>query len=294
MIKRTVEISGPDNRLSVRYGTLIVQRDGEQLAQIPLEDLGVLILDAPTTTYTHAVIVRALEAGAVIVPCGENHHPRGLFLPQNHSLQSRRLRTQARASLPLRKRLWKEVVQAKIRNQAQVLPADHPPRRRLIALISTVRSGDPTNVEAQAARVYWRALFDASFRRAAEGPPPNNLLNYGYAIVRAAVARAICAAGLHPSLGLHHHNQYNDFCLADDMIEPLRPVVDRKVLKLRDRGICEIDRDSKTELLALLTEQVVVGGERGPLMVGLGRVMASLVDCYAGERKKLELPTLCD
>lgn len=294
MIKRTVEISGAGNRLSVRNGSMVIERDGEQVGLVPLEDLGVLILDAPTTTYTHAVIAQALAAGAVIVPCGENHHPCGLFLPQNNSLQSRRLRYQANAPQPLRKSLWKQIVQSKIRNQAAVLDNDHPVRKRLKNMVSRVRSGDPANLEAQAARVYWPVLFDTCFRRSADGPPPNNFLNYGYAIMRAAVARAICAAGLHPSLGLHHQNQYNDFCLADDMLEPFRPIVDRKTVQLRDAGMSEIDAETKKELLSLLTEEIEVAGERGPLLVALERVMASLVACYCGERKKLELPKLCN
>jgi CRISPR-associated protein Cas1 len=293
MIKRTVEISGQGNQLSVRHGSLFIVRDGELVGQVPMEDLGVLVLDAPTTTYTHAVIVEALAAGAVIVPCGPNHHPCGLFLPQNNSLQSRRLRNQAASPLPLRKALWKQLIQAKIRNQASVLDKDHPARLKLSVLVSRVRSGDPTNVEAQAARAYWPALFDASFRRSPEGPAPNNLLNYGYAILRAAVARGICAAGLHPSLGLHHQNQYNDFCLADDLLEPLRPVVDRKVLELCGAGLGEVDRETKPQLLSLLTEEIEVAGERGPLFVAIERVTASLVACFAGERKNLELPKLC-
>jgi len=293
MIKRTVEISGKGNRLSVRHGCLVVERDGEDIGHIPMEDLGALILDAPTTTYTHAVIAEALAAGAVIVPCGPNHLPRGLFLPQNNSLQTRRLRDQTRSPVPLRKALWKQVVQGKIRNQAAVIGKDRPAGRKLTAMISRVRSGDPSNVEAQAARAYWPALFDPSFRRSSADSPPNALLNYGYAIMRAGVARSICAAGLHPSLGLHHHNQYNDFCLADDMLEPFRPLVDRKVCELNDAGLHEIDKETKPRLLSLLTEQIEVSGERGPLSVALERMMASLVACFARERKTLELPTLC-
>ena len=158
--------------------------------------------------------------------------------------------------------------------------------------MSEVRSGDPTNVEAQAARLYWPALLGEAFRRDPEGPPPNAFLNYGYMVLRSCVARAVCGAGLHPALGLHHHNRSNLFCLADDLLEPLRPLVDVQVRELAQAGVTEIDRDSKVRLLTVLAETVEIGGEKGPLMVALERVTASLVRCYGGEAKKLELPRI--
>ena len=293
MIKRTIEISGDGNHLSVSMGSLIVRKGEQVIGQVPLEDVALLILDSFTTTYTHSVIAEVLAAGAAIIPCGKNHHPCALFLPQENTLQTQRLIRQAQAPLPLRKGLWKQVVQAKIANQAGVLEEDAPPQRMLRNLVPQVRSGDPANVEAQAARIYWQALFaDKGFRRSPEGNPPNNMLNYGYMVLRAAVARAVCGAGLHPSLGLHHHNRSNSFCLADDLLEPLRPLVDRKVRALWSAGRDEIDRDVKTELLTLLTAEIQVAGEKGPLLVGLERMTASLVRCYQREQKKLDLPKL--
>jgi CRISPR-associated protein Cas1 len=292
MIKRTVEISGKGNHLAIDQGSLTIRRDGEEVGRVPLEDLGVLVLDCPTTTYTHSVLTRALAAGAVIIPCGRDHLPRGLFLPQENALLTQRLAAQVAASLPLKKRLWKQLVQAKIRHQAGALPEEAPARRKLAALVSTVRSGDPANVEAHASRLYWPAMFGKGFRRRPEGPPPNALLNYGYMAVRACVARAVCAAGLHPALGLHHHNRANAFCLADDLLEPLRPLVDVRVRDLAAGGCKEVNPESKRELLGVLAATVEVAGARGPLMVGLGRTVASLVRCYAGEQKTLDLPRL--
>ncbi|MCX5772059.1 MAG: type II CRISPR-associated endonuclease Cas1 [Candidatus Hydrogenedentes bacterium] len=292
MIKRTIEISGDGNHLSVSQGSLLVHKNGEVLARVPLEDLGVLILDAPNTTYTHSVITDALAAGAVVIPCGRNHNPCGLFLPQDNSLLVQRLSAQVEAPLPLKKTLWKQIVQAKIRSQATALGPECPQRGLLLNLVPNVRSGDPTNVEAHAARIYWPALFGEAFRRLPEGEPPNGLLNYGYMVLRACVARAVCGAGLHPAFGLHHHNRGNPFCLADDLLEPLRPLVDVRVKALVGAGITDVTREAKVQLLTVLTETVETGGEKGPLMVALERVAASLVRCYAREQKKLELPRL--
>jgi len=292
MIKRTIEISGQGNHLSVSDGSLLVHKEGQVIARVPLEDLGVLILDAPTTTYTHAVVTDALAAGAVVIPCGRNHTPCGLFLPQDNSLLVQRLTAQVEAPLPLKKGLWKQVVQAKIRSQAAALGPDSPQAGMLLNLVPRVRSGDPANVEAHAARVYWPALFGDAFRRLPEGEPPNGLLNYGYMVLRACVARAVCGAGLHPAFGLHHHNRGNPFCLADDLLEPVRPLVDVRVRALLKAGITEVTREAKVQLLTVLTETVETAGEKGPLMVALERVAASLVRCYAREEKKLELPRL--
>jgi CRISPR-associated protein Cas1 len=260
---------------------------------VPVEDIGVLILDSMTCSYTHAVLASVLEAGAVVIPCGAKHLPAGIFLPQNNTLQTQRLALQAAAALPLRKSLWKQVVQAKIANQSAALPEGNPARGKLKALIPQVRSGDPSNVEAQAAKVYWRALFeDESFRRDPEGDGANALLNYGYMVLRASVARAICGAGLHPSFGLHHKNRSDTFCLADDLVEPFRPLADVKAKSLAAAGRTEIDKETKTELLGLLTGEIEVGGQKGPLLVALDRLAASLVRCYAGQQKKLDLPRL--
>lgn len=292
MIKRTIEISGDGNRLSIALGQLVIRREDQVVGQIPVEDIGLLILDSQTTSYTHAVLTECLAAGAVILPCGKNHHPCALLLPQENTLQTQRLLQQVRSSVPLRKSLWKQIVQAKVRAQAAVLDEGCPAARAMLNLVPEVRSGDPANIEAQAARLYWPALLGEDFRRDPDGAAPNLFLNYGYTVLRASVARAICGAGLHPSLGVHHRNRSNTFCLADDLLEPLRPLVDRKVKALHQGGAVEINRETKSELLTLLTAEVEVAGEKGPLMVGLVRMAASLVRCYAGEQKKLDLPNL--
>ena len=292
MIKRTIEISGRGNHLFISQGSLAIRRGRDVVGRIPLEDVGLLILDCHDTTYTHHVLAEVLAAGAAIVPCGRDHLPAGLFLPQGNSLQTQRVLSQAAAGLPLRKRLWKKIVQAKIGHQAGALDADSPAARALRGMVLTVRSGDPANVEAHAARKYWPALLGPEFRRKPKGDPPNGLLNYGYMVLRATIARAVCAAGLHPSLGLHHRNRSNAFCLADDLLEPFRPLVDRKVRELWRAGHEEVNRDTKAELLMLLAEEIEVAGLKGPLMVAIERMTASLVRCYAGEQKRMELPKL--
>lgn len=293
MIKQTIEISGRGNHLFLSQESLCIRRGHQTVGRVPLEDIGLLILDAADTTYTHHVLVRVLELKGAVLLCGRDHHPAGLMLPQENSLQTQRLLSQTSVSKPLLKQLWKQVVQAKLRNQAGVLQDDRA-ARKIRSLVSKVRSGDPSNIEAQGARRYWKTLFGEEFRRSREGKPPNNLLNYGYMAMRAAVARSIAAAGLHPSLGLHHHNRNNHFCLADDLVEPLRPLVDQAVARLYQDGTEEITRESKTELLQLLTSEVEVSGNKGPVMVVLERTMASLIRCYQGECRKLELPSLCN
>jgi CRISPR-associated protein Cas1 len=294
MIKRTIEISSRGIFLSVVNDQLVIRSDGTELQRVPIEDVGVLLLASTATVYTHAVISRVLGAGAVIVACDDNHLPCGLILPQNNTLQSERLGMQIQAKKPLLKQLWRQVVMAKIAHQAAVLPEDEPVREALLAARRRVRSGDPSNVEAQAAKAYWRALFPGGqFHRDRDGPPPNNLLNYGYMVLRAAVARAVAGAGLHPSLGLYHHNRYNPFCLADDLVEPLRPTVDLRVKRLWQAGQTEVTRETRADLLSVLTAEVRTGEQTGPLMVGLERMAASLVRCYAGQQKSLEIPVPC-
>ncbi len=296
MIKRIIEISSARTYLSVKYDQLVIKNNGDVQSQIPCEDIGILLVDHVGTTYTHSVFTRLLDAGAAIVLCGGNHHPAGLLLPlESHSAQTERFRQQIEAKEPAKKRLWKQLVQAKIKHQARVVGPDSEVYPALMALRKRVRSGDPQNVEAQASRKYWGAyLQDVQFRRNVEGKPPNNLLNYGYTVMRAAVARALCSAGLLPSLGLHHCNRYNAFCLADDLVEPFRGYVDAKVKEIveGDGVPADLTQDLKARLLEVLYETVVISGSKSPLMVGLHRTMASLQRCFAGEQEKLELPDL--
>lgn len=295
MIKRTIEISTRGLFLSVKDDQLLIKQKDDVLQRVPIEDIGVLILASTATTYTHAVLSRLLTAGAVIVPCGDDHLPCGLILPQTGGLQTERLGRQVRAGKPLLKQLWRQIVMAKIRHQALALGDDDPVGQGLLEMAKRVRSGDPANVEAQAAKRYWRSLFgDERFRRNRDGPPPNNLLNYGYMALRAAVARAVAGAGLHPSLGLHHHNRYNSFCLADDLVEPFRPLVDVRVRQLRAAEQSELDHEAKRALLSVLTAPMRVDDQTGPFMVQLERMVASLVRCHAGQAKQLEIPKPCD
>jgi CRISPR-associated protein Cas1 len=322
MIKRVVEVSQTPAHLAIRLGQLTLKHGDETLGSIPCEDIGMVVVDHPQATYTHQALCRLAEVGAVVVLCGGKHLPDALILPlADHTEVVWRLRQQVEASLPLRKRLWQQIVRAKIEAQAANLPPSSPARTRLTRLAGSVRSGDPENRESLAARIYWRAWIASEpepprsepqdqapvearplrssaspeptlslFRRDAEGDGLNVLLNYGYAILRAATARALVAAGLHPTLGLQHQNRSNVFCLADDLMEPLRPLVDRQVLALWWEGHRELDPATKARLLGILADEVVLGDESGPLMVALHRYAASLAQCLAGEARCLAIP----
>jgi CRISP-associated protein Cas1 len=303
VIKRTLEISREPAHLAVRNDQLLLKRDGQTIASVPCEDIGVVLVDHPQTTYTHGALAKLAESDAAVVICGRDHLPAAILLPMvDHSQVVWRLDAQLRISRPLRKNLWKQIVVAKIGAQANILAEELSAKRKLRALAREVRSGDPTNVEAQAARVYWanwlatsdvKNLDTEAFRRDPQAAGVNSFLNYGYAVLRAAIARAIVAAGLLPSLGLHHRNRSNPFCLADDLIEPLRPLVDDRVRELFRQGYDELNQPAKAALLELLTERVSVGGGEenlGPLMVQLHRYVASLVHCYSGETRELQIP----
>lgn len=300
MIKRTVEISGQAVHLSVHLDQLQVRPHGPDAgpaASIPCEDIGLVVVDHPQVSYSHAALARLVEFGAAVLVCGRDHLPAGLLLPlSEHSQIVWRMDEQITAGRPLRKRLWQQIVVAKIRAQAANLPLDSAERRKLLALAGEVHSGDPSNVEAQAAKVYWSAWLgpERPFRRDPDGDDLNALLNYGYAVLRAAVARAIVAAGLHPALGIHHANRANPFCLADDLLEPLRPFVDAKVRELAEWRLEKIDARTKPHLLRLLTLEVRAGEATGPLMVALHRLAASLANCFAGTQKELTIPVALD
>lgn len=304
MIKRTVEVSREPAHLSVRLKQLVLSRDGQVVGSVPCEDLGVVVVDHPQATYTHAALSALAEADATLVVCGRDHLPVAVLLPlADHTTVVWRVREQIGAGRPLCKRLWQQIVRAKILAQAGNLAAGSPPERRLRQLAGEVRSGDPTNAEAQAAKVYWSAwLVNApepdgqrtAFRRDPDGEGANALLNYGYAIMRAGVARALVAAGLIPSLGLHHRHRANAFCLADDLVEPLRPIVDARVRELLGAGQTTLEQPTKAALLELLGTPVTTRGGRGPLLVALHRYAASLVECFQGQRRRLEIPQPCE
>jgi len=292
LIKRTVEISRESAHLSSRFHQLVLKRDGQVVGQIPGEDIGVVLVDHPGVTYTHAALSLLADCGAAVVLCGSDHLPNAMILPMaDHGQVVWRIGVQLAAKRPLRKQLWRQLVRAKIRAQAANLSPEESPRAKLLALAVAVRSGDPANVEAQAARIYWQHwMAEEEFRRNPDLPGTNAFLNYGYAVLRAAVARAIVAAGLLPALGLHHRNRSNAFCLADDLVEPLRPLVDDRVRELRRAGYDELTQEAKSQILNRLAAEVRVADDTGPRMVSLHRMVASLVQCYQGQSKRLAIP----
>lgn len=295
MIKQTVEISSEPVHLASRLGQLVFQRKDRIVGQTAIEDIGIVMVDHPQTTYTHQALSSLAASDAVLVICGDNHLPVAMMLPlANHSQIVWRVADQINLSKPLRKQLWKQLVAAKIRNQAMNLPLDCPARAALLAMANRVKSGDPDNLEAQAAKKYWGNWYlPGEFRRDFNQDGVNSFLNYGYAIIRAAVARAIVSAGLLPCLGLHHCNRSNHFCLADDLIEPWRPFVDNRVRDMWETGYETLNQPAKAELLGLLEMTISLGGQTGPLMVAMHKFVASLVRCYSGESKTLEVPVPC-
>ena len=294
MTDRILEISDEPARLSARGGLLVISRPGRDEVTMPFADLAVLVVSHPQVSYTQAVLAELVASGGAFVACDKRHLPVGMLLPLDaHYVQVERFAVQAQAPLPLRKRLWREIVRAKVRAQGSLLAELHGDDQGLVALAGQVRSGDPSNVEAQASRRYWPALFrDPAFRRNTEAEDQNRLLNYGYAVLRAIVARAIAAAGLHPSLGLHHHNRYNSFCLADDLMEPFRPAVDKAVWDLVQSSGPDLalDRQAKTALIQAVTGRLTVQGQSRTTFDAASIAASSLVAVIEKRAKRLVLP----
>jgi CRISPR-associated protein Cas1 len=302
MIKRTLFFGNPAY-LSTRNEQLVVKLTDPQTQEgvvrtVPIEDIGVVVLEDRQITITNGAMDELLKNNCAVVTCDEKHMPAGLLLPlEGHTVQSERFRMQIEASLPLKKQLWQQTVQAKIRNQASVLKRlSGVEAGCMVAWANDVKSGDSDNLEGRAAAYYWKRVFPEMerFIRDREGEAPNNLLNYGYAIVRAVVARALVASGLLPTLGIHHHNRYNAYCLADDVMEPYRPYVDELVIQILGTGVdCSIlTTDLKRQLLGLPVKEVVIGGQRSPLMVAVTQTTASLAKCFSGELRKVVYPTM--
>lgn len=265
---------------------------------MPVEDIGIVILDHYQITITQSLISKLLENNVALITCDDTHHPAGLMLNlEGNTLQQQKHRIQIEASAPLKKQLWQQTVTAKIVNQAKVLELLHRENAYLINISATVKSGDSGYAEAKAASFYWKKLFADidDFTRERYGPPPNNLLNYGYAILRAMVARALVGSGLFPSFGIFHRNQYNAFCLADDIMEPYRPFVDMEVFQIvRNNGIyLELGPGMKKQLLSLPVRDVLLNGRKSPLMTAVSRTTASLVKCLEGESRKILYPEMC-
>jgi CRISPR-associated protein Cas1 len=261
---------------------------------IPFAEIAAVVAAHPQVSFSRAAVAGLAHAGGILVVCDDKFQPAAMFLPlTGHHLQSERFRIQAQAPKPLQKQIWKQIVCAKITAQARALESECGSKGNLARLCERVKSGDPENIEGQAARIYWRRIFDdEAFVRDPDGEPPNNLLNYGYAVLRAVTARAICAAGLHPALGVHHHNRYDPFCLASDLMEPLRPLVDRAVCALvRERGLnIELDRETRGLIIAALTQKLDFNGERRAVFDILNRMAASLFQAFESNKPAIALP----
>lgn len=290
MTDRVLDFSEEPARLSVRLENLVIERDEQPPRMIPMAEIGVVVVSHPRVSYTHSVLMLLAQKGGAFVTCDERRLPVAMLLPlQSNVTQTERMIAQASVSEPVRKRLWKRIVRAKLKSQARSLDACGLDGQPVRALLTEVKSGDPANVEAQAARRYWSALsgraLPEDFTRDADGPWPNALLNYGYAVLRAIVARALCGAGLHPSLGLHHHNRYNPFCLADDLMEPLRPLVDKAVIGFirANPDLGEVTKAARGHMIQKLMDRYVHQNEARTLVDLAGRAAARLAAVYVGE-----------
>lgn len=302
MIKRTLFFGNPAY-LSTRNEQLVVKltdvKNQEEMTKtIPIEDIGVVVLEDRQITITNGAMNALLKNNCAVITCDEKHMPIGLLLPlEGHTLQSERFAQQIEASLPLKKQLWQQTVQAKIRNQAVLLKRLYGIENRcMLAWVNEVKSGDSENLEGRAAAYYWKNMFpdEEPFKRDREGDVPNNLLNYGYAILRAVVARALVASGLLPTMGVHHHNRYNAYCLADDIMEPYRPYVDEVVAEILKTGMdcADLSTEIKKRLLVIPVREVLINGQRSPLMLAVTQTTASLTKCFSGELRKIVYPEM--
>lgn len=307
MIKRTLYFGNPAY-LKTANEQLVVEtplpvpvqgEDGEEIKTtskaIPIEDIGLLVIDHRQVTITQAVLSKLLANNTAVITCDDTHHPTGMMLSlDGHSLQAQKFTAQVNATQPLKKQLWQQTVAAKIKNQAAMLAFRRVENKILLSLAENVKSGDSENAEAQAAAYYWKRVFpeDLDFRRERYGPPPNNLLNYGYAILRAMVARSLVASGMLPTLGIHHRNQYNAYCLADDVMEPYRPYVDYVVFQLvRQNGqYLDMNPAMKKALLEVPAMDVMIDGKKSPMMNAVQRTTASLAKCFEGTARKVLYP----
>lgn len=309
MIKRTLYFGNPaylktaNEQLLVEtpLALTITNGEGEQIKtiqkSIPIEDIGLVLLDHQQVTITQALLTKLLANNTAIITCDDTHHPTGMILNlDGHSLQSQKFAAQLEASIPLKKQLWQQTITSKINNQAAMLAFRKQENKLLLNLATSVKSGDSDNCEAQAAAYYWKRIFpeELAFRRERYGPPPNNLLNYGYSILRALVARSLVASGLLPVMGIHHRNQYNAYCLADDIMEPYRPFVDYIVFQLvRTNGqYLEMSPSMKKALLEIPAMDVLIDGKKSPMMNAVQRTTASLAKCFEGSTRRILYPVL--
>lgn len=305
MIKRTLYFGNPAY-LSLKMKQIVIKMPqkndgdlpiGEDVVKtIPIEDTGIVILDNKQITITQGLMEALLENNCALITCDSKRMPTGLMLPlAGNTIQTERFKSQIEASLPLKKQLWQQTIEAKISNQAAVLKyVTGELHNNMLKWAGSVRSGDSENMEARAAVYYWKTIFaDEFFTRDNDSDGRNGLLDYGYAILRAIVARALVGAGLIPTLGIHHHNRYNAYCLADDIMEPYRPYVDKLVLDILEEDSCAtISQSVKTKLLGLPVTEVVINEHRSPLMLAVSQTVSSLVKCYRGESRRLIYPEM--
>jgi CRISPR-associated protein Cas1 len=293
MLKKTLSFSNP-YRLSLKNLQLVAEsKDNGEVRTIPIEDIGFIVLDNMQISVSLPLIEALVENNVAVVFSDSKHMPQSMLLNlDSHSIQTEIFRNQINASIPLQKNLWKQTIEYKIENQAKLLKLLDRSSADIMALAKDVKSGDSENKEGTAARLYWSRLFGVKFIRDRFGAFPNELLNYGYIILRAAVARSLVGSGLLPTLGIHHRNKYNAYCLADDIMEPYRPYVDRRVFYIvkKDPDLFLLGKEEKAELLQVLTDDVFIDKMRRPLMVALSMTTASLAKCYSGEVKTLKFP----
>lgn len=293
MLKRTLFISNPYH-LSLKNKQLVVsEKTGMPVTRAPVEDLGFIVLDHPQISFSMKLMEELSENNVAVVFCDSKHLPSSMLLPLDaHHIQNEIFRAQVDASEPLKKNLWKQTIETKIKNQARLLTKLGKNSGPLKAIAKSVKSGDSDNREGFAARLYWMELMGRNFIRDRYGEPPNSFLNYGYILLRSAVARALSGSGLLATLGIHHRNRYNAFCLADDVMEPYRPYVDEIVFRMNNTwpGTFMLEKEHKAELLQLMTADVKIGENRRPLMVALSQTTASLAKCFSGEMRKITYP----
>ena len=294
-MQRVVDLSTDGLHVAIHRGFLTVSKDRKELGRVALDDIGGVIAHAHGLTWSNTVFTRLSERSVPVVLCAQNHAPVACIWPlEGNHLQGARLNAQVDASRPVATRLWRGIVIAKIRMQGSVLASVGADARPFDMLARKVRSGDPDNIEAQAARRYWQALMGPDFRRDQSGDGANALLNYGYTVLRACVSRGICAAGLHPSIGLYHANRGNAFALADDLMEPYRPIVDRAVYNLTKDGAAEVTPDVKRALAALSSLDLLTPGGMSPLHVHAARMAQQLAAVFCGDGRDLGLPLPLD
>ena len=303
MIKQTLYFGNPahlykrNEQLCIAMNKQNETEDETKVITKPIEDIGIVVLDNPQITLTQALIESLLSNNVVLITCDSSHQPTGLLMPlSGNTIQNERFRAQLDATEPLKKQVWAQTIVQKIKNQQAVLDTLKLENDYLTPLHKNVKSGDITNCEATATAFYWQRLFAhiPGFTRQREGIPPNNYLNYGYALLRATMARSIVGAGLLPTLGIHHHNRYNAYCLADDLMEPYRPYVDTVVYSvLKEHGTSEdISKEIKAILLKIPAMDVVLENEKSPLMNATQRTAVSLVKCFTGEQRKILYPDM--